>query len=409
MSMQQLRANLDADLHKVAQRQAMLAGFAQKHLATMDKTALHLAAQQSRGPEGEIASTVAFLAAEAEAAGVGPTEKELEREENYWLRKFKVNEEREEIRAQKVREYARHRWSLETIMADAGVKARGPMPSTVQKTFTTNDTLVIFPFYWDVNIQAGILASPIIDRLIMADIPVMSGSADHAELTDTDADSGITRGGEGVAPSDAILTATNRTIKLTKLTTAAKATYESLMWARLPIFDRFMMRVGRRLMILITDLGMERLIAGDGDSAAAATLAASGGGVYNDLIDLETEFAMGYEPDIIVAPRQGVRKILKMPEFKDPNAGLNHQMTGRMPNPLGMDLVRWDVTGRATSWATTKLVMGLQGEMMVKYTSGGILTETDRIIRGQWLDTVVTTHTDYGIWDRAACRVGTGW
>lgn len=409
MSMTQLRGNLDADLHKVAQREAMMAGFAQKHLSAMDKQSLHKKALLSRGPEGEVASTGAYLCALAESEGVGPTEKELEAEVAYWFRKFKVNAEREEVRAEKVREYAKQRWALEAIMADAGVKARGPMPSTVQKTFTTNDTLVIFPFYWDTNIQAGILASPIIDRLIMADIPVMSQSADHAELTDTDADSGITKAGEGVAPTDGVLTSTNRTIKLTKLMYAAKATYESMMWARLPIFDRFLQRVGQRLMIMITDLGIEVLIAGDGDSAAATTVAASGGGIYSDLIDLELAFGMGYMPRLIVADKAPIKKILKMPEFKDPNAGLNHQMTGRYPNPLGMDLVRWDYTGRPTSYATTKVIMGDDGEMMIKYTSGGILSETDKIIRGQWNDVVVSTWTGYGIWDRAACRVGTGW
>ena len=415
MSMRNLRANIGADMHQEAQRQALMAGFKAATLEKYlhgDRGGLHKKALADKGPNGEVVSTLKFLASEALSAGVGPTDAELAKAEKYWLRRLKVDEEREEVRAEKVRDYAHDRWCLEAIMQDAGMNLRGPCPSTVEKSFTTTSQLVIHPFFWDTAIQAGMLAMPVIDRLIMMDVPIDSRTAEHVELTDTDGDSGISEAGEGVTPTTGLLTATDRTIKLKKFLYESQATYESLKWARLPIFERWLERIGRRLMIMVTDLGFEVLIAGDGDSGAATTVAtiSAGNPVYKDLLSLEGAFGMGYMPDIIAATKETIyADILNMAEFKDPFTGFSHQTRGGMPSPVGMDLVRWDYTGRSTSYATTKVIMGQQGEMMIQYSSGGVLTETEDIISGQWHKVVASLYTNFAIWDRAACRVGTGW
>lgn len=420
MSMQTLTRNLDTGAHGAAQRQMALDSgltkFYEKHLLKSDKQNLHGEAKAKRGPEGETLSTLHYLSALAEAEGIAPDDFELKESEDYWLREFKVDPILDRVRSEKVKEYARHRWALEKVLEDNGINLRGPMPSTVHKAFTTNSTLGIFPFTWDAAIQAGMLAMPAIDRMIMADIPVNGNTVDHISLTDSDAKTGITVSGEGVPPSEALLTATNSPITLTKLQTAAKATYEAIQWAHLPVWEAFLRRVGQRLQIAITNLGFERLIAGDGTTlgAAAPTVAAisTGNPSYLDLLAIEADFTMGYEPDVMAVTRRGKQKILAFPQYQDPDAGVLHQTTGRSPSPLGWEMIRWDAAtgpGSSSNWADTKVIVGVKGAMLIKYTSGGVLTETEKIIRGQWEVVVTSTRTDYGIWDRQAARVGTGW
>lgn len=418
MSMRNITHNDPLELHQEAQRKVAMVGFSAKQLAVMDKEHLHTAAASKRGPEGEACTTLQYFSALAAAEGVGPSDRELREAENYWLREYKVDEKSSPGRAEKIKAFARDRWAVEAVMAEHGVQCRGAHPSTVHKAFTTDATLVVFPFLWDSAIERGTLAEPVIDKLIMMDVPSTNSlSADHASITDTDANAGITLSGEGVPASEGRLTYTHTTIKLTKIAYAERASREALEFSRIPMWETFLMRVGERLMIAICDLGIERLIAGDNGGAAAASTDAAGvlnTPVYTDLLASEFAFAMGYKPETIVGTKEAMRKILAFPQYQDPDiTGLQHQVSGNLPTPLGMDLTRWDYTGRATSYKTTnagdKLLMGQRSKGMIKYTNGGVRTNTSQIVRGDWTRVGADIYTDFGIWDRAAWRVLTGW
>lgn len=420
MSMQNLKDNVDRGTHHEAQakqKESMNAYFA-KHIAPCvagNKKQLHATAQKMRGADDEPITAARFLTAQAEAEGVGPTDVELKACEDYWLRRLKVRPH-EMIRTEKVREYARNRWTVDAMFHDAGISMRGPQQSTVQKAFTTSTTQVIFPFYYSAAIEAGILASPILDRIIMEDIPVNSHTADHATMTDNVGDRSTAVSSEGASGTEVIIRASNQPIKLLKFKSKALATYESLRLQRLPIFERGLMRVGQQFMIQITDFGMNTLVAGDGNAVgggAAGTVATGTNGtpVYADVVALEMAFTMGYEMEdgVLIAPYQSLTKLLNMAEFKDPLAGGRYQFHGEMPTPVGHELLRWDSTGNVSGWSTAQVMNCKSGLSMIKYTEGGLLVETDRIIDSQWDMSVASTWTGFGIWDRNATKVSTGW
>jgi hypothetical protein len=421
MSMASLTANLDRGTHHEAQaaQKAAMAAFADHHVhpaVAGDKKSLHRAATIKRGPDDEPVTAGRYLSALAESEGVGPDDLQIKMYEDHWLKRLKVRPN-EWVREEKVKQYARDRWTLDALFVEAGLGVRGPLskgrvPSTVQKAFTTSTTQVIFPFYFSAALEAGILASAVLDRIIFDDIPVNSHTADHGAMTDIDGDGATTESGEGAIANEVSIVATNRVITLRKFMSKALQSYEAMRLARLPVFERTLMRVGQRFANLITDYGVEILIAGDGaGDGAAGTVAASASKNYDDILALEFAFSMGYEMEdgLLLCDKAIIKQILGMAEFKDAFAGGRYAFHGEMPTPINHPLVRWDYTGRATSYATTKLVHLKPDLAMLKYTEGGVLVETDRIIDGQWDRSVASTWTGFGIWDRGATKVSTGW
>lgn len=414
MSVHSLTRNLDRDAVKEAKLVASTNLRAKADaIAQSGKAGFHKAAQNYRGPNDEPVSTLHWLSAQAEAEGLAPSDRELAEAESYWLKRLNVRPW-EVQREEKVKAYARHRWAMEKLFEDCGAPLRGPSTATVGKAFTTSTTQVIFPFAYESFIVAGILASPLVDRLAFADIPVNSHSVDHAEFNDNAGDGNFTEGGEGTRAKEVIITATNRPITLRKFLAKAKISYEAARLQRIPVFERGLMRVGQRFMIQITDCGMNTLVAGDGAGGGAATTVAAtttGSPVYADVISIYTKYSQGYEAEmgLWVAPNESIQDLLKMPEFKDPLAGRPFANQGMMPTPAGEEILRWDSTGNVSGWLTTSILNFKPDIAMVKYTEGGLMTETDRIIDGQWEDTVISQWTNFGIFDRNACIVGTNW
>ena len=452
MSLHNLRANVDRYTHHEAQ-EFQKAQMAAQALARKEfgvklqksgeggdnaKAALHKGAQRVRGPHDELVDANDWLSAQAESEGVYPEDNELKEYEDYYLRKLKVRPQ-DELRTRKVKRLARNRWTIDTIYQDCGFHLPGPkaarapggsmptvqavMPIGGQKgAFVTSTTQVIFPFYYAAAIQAGILAMPLIDRLIMEDIPVDSHTVDHAMMTEVTGDRLTALSSEGASGNEVIIRGDKHPITLQKFKSKALADYESVRLQRVPLFERGLMRVGQQFMIQVTESGMDTLINGDGTTTAPGGGAAptytanvAGSPVYLDMVKLETKFPQGYEIEdgVLVGDVSVLQNVFNMAEFKDPLSGWHYQRDGSYPTPMGHDLYRWDAsatasgtTGGIGNYNTGSLLHVKSGIAMVKYTEGGLLVETDRLIDGQWNLVVSSTWTGYGIWDRKGVVVG---
>ena len=346
--------------------------------------------------------------------GVYPEAHERKFWEDYWLKSLGVNRRwPEPAREFKVRQFAHDWWCVLKVMEDQKVPAWPGMPTaTVEKAFTTNTLQSVFPLFFDTNIVAGILASPVLDRLVARSIAVNSHTATHLKMTETDGDATMGETGELATFVQLVVKEAERTIKLRKFGGELDWSYEVMRLQRLDVLALSIQRIGLRYNQLKTDFALSVLIDGDGagdgaitDSAATTT----GTPVYQDLLNAEFLFPYGYRPDTIVAPKEVLKKLLGFAEYKDPLAGVLHQTTGDMPNPLGVDLVRWDSTGRVSTYLPTTLVMLDSNLALVEYTEGGIITESERVIKNQMERSVTSQWVGYGIWDRNGAIRLTGW
>jgi Phage capsid family len=352
----------------------------------------------------------ALKAAEPEYS-IAPEPAELERREKRMLERFSVLPG-EPHRARKVRQFAADSYAIEKYWEDHGCPWFGPKAPTLEKAFTVNESLrATFPIFVDTFIQAGRLASPILDRLVQDTINVNSKTAQHSEFFDTATSPapGVETA-EGARTEQVKITWREREITLRKLGYEVLATYEALAWSRLPILARGLERVGRRFQYLVTEMGLEVLIAGDGSTPTNAAGTVAGGGAatdYDDYLDLYFAFEDEYVPDMFITSQTVIRKALTLAEFKDPLAGGAFQSQGRIPTPLGIPFERWKSKGIAGSYNNDVIVAVDSSALgLVEYTAGGILNESERLIRQGWTLNVSTVWLGFGMMDPEARKVG---
>lgn len=364
--------------------------------------------------DGIRASTVRYLGELGKHHGVYPEDGEREQWENYWLRKNAVNRLWPEPRREtQVRQFASDWWTLMKLFEEAGCPAWPEAPgASVEKAFQTNALNSVFPLFYDTNIQAAILADPVLSRLISRTVSIDSHTATHVKMTESTADATMGEIGEGTSMPQLIIKEAERTIKLRKFGGELLWSYEALRLMRLDVLAISIQRIATRWNQQKTDFALATLIDGDGagDGAATTSAAASTGSpAYADLLAAEFVFPVGYTPDTIVAPKQVLQKILGFSTYIDPQAGILHQTTGAIPRPLGMDLVRWDSTGKVSTYLSTTAVMFDNNMSLIEYTEGGTITETERVIKDQWVRNVSSQWVGYGVWDRNAAVLLTGW
>jgi hypothetical protein len=366
------------------------------------------------GPEGQKTDPVTYFCHKAAEEGVGPDTKTLEKREVHYLKKFQVPEFALN-RSAKVKDFARKSWYVEAFFKDSGVAVRGPEAATVGKAFSVSNIQAIFPIFYDTMIVAGLLAQPLLDRLVAETVQVNSGVADHVVMNENVWDRSTGRIGEWTRFPEMTIRAASAPVVLQKWGGILKASDEAIRRARLPIFARGLERIGRQLANDLTDFGLDVLLLGDGNPGTPLSgtgdiqaAAVTGSPVYSDLVALLLLFNVGYAPTDIIATRESWTDLLNMAEFKDPLAGFRFQATGVPPNPLGLNLWRWDSLA-SSGWATSKILMFQADAALVMYQEGGITSESDRIINGQWSEVATSIYTAFAILDRDARKVGTGW
>jgi len=351
-----------------------------------------------------------YLAMKAYEAGIAPSDAELRDREKAAMLKFDVPET-DLTRAAKVKQYAHDTYALEKTFEACGCPLWGADAGTVDKAFAVNTTRAIFPEFYDSQIVAGILAMPLLDVLVSHSETANRGVFDHITLSEAAADRSTGLAGEFTTFTETTVAATNAPIKVKKFGQVLKASDEAIRRSNLPIFARTLERIGMQLAIDLTDFAMDVLLLGDGNSGAATAVAAavSAAPTFADWVSLLYNFGIGYNPTDFIATSTVLTKMVNIPEFKDPFAWSRpFQVSGSPPPVFGLTPHRWDSLG-SSGWATTKVLVIQRNLALVQYSDGGLMSEQDRIINGQWSMVVTSINTAFAIWDSAARRVGTGW
>lgn len=374
-------------------------------------------ARAFRGPYGEEVTDIEFFAGEAEKAGYEPKEARIKGRFDQMCDRLRIRPEEYRRRA-KAFNLCRDTDAMWEMFEQAGIDPYDEYAPSVEqirgvKAFGVSSIQNAFPVFYQSQIVEGILAAPMIDRMVAQTVSVNSGTADHVGMTDTAIQRRMGETGEWAPAVELNLTYTNTTVPLKKFAGTLKSSSEAVRRARLPIFAAMVRRVGQQLAIDLTDFALDVMIAGHASAplgGAATTLAATvaGSPTYADFIALLLNFTDGYNPSDILASSTVLAKIFALAEFKDPLAGFSTQRTGAYPTPVGWNLHRWDSTG-ASNYSTSKVVVWQQDAALVQYNEGGIETETDRIIENDFNLLTTRLYTAFAVWDRAAVRVGTSW
>ena len=287
--------------------------------------------------------------------------------------------------------------ALEELLYHGGIKASGSRTDTVSKLFEFSDLQVLVPEIMSNKIYAGLLMESLVPKFVATETVVRSGF-DYKKLyiNDTEQErqtSIITPGGD---IGETQIGVAQKSIQMRKFGTYLTITYETLEWQRLNVWGICLERIGKQIQIDETDDMFYTIVNGDGNTSTTpgttVQTAATGTIAVVDVIAWATGLPAPYKMNVFVGKKALIQ------EYLATIVGMNNPFNAYS---TGVDLPQhyeWDRT-----IITTDYFIGVDSRYGIEHlTSGGIMTESEKIIRKQINGTAITYWAGFGIIDHNA-------
>ena len=216
-----------------------------------------------------------------------------------------------------------------------GIRVSGPGSDPVEKFFQSSSSAALFPEYVARAVGQGMEAADQLKDMV-ATVTKIDG-LDYRTITVE---------GEETAPLKAVaqgaqLPATtirvnDGLVKLRKRGRTLMTSYEALRFQKLDLLTVALRQIGASMAASQMLDAVDALLNGDGSKPGVTC--ATGTPNYGDFIGLWGKLAP-FTLNTVVAGTAAMEKLLQISEFKDAQAGLNFQGTGRLVTPLGAKLL----------------------------------------------------------------------
>ena len=160
---------------------------------------------------------------------------------------------------------------------------------------------------------------------------------------------------EGAQLPTATLRTSSGLVKLYKRGQVLSSSYEALRLQRLDLFTVALAQIGAGIAAAQMNDAVNALINGDGTKSGITFTAVSGSSLaYSDFLSLWGSLSP-YQLNVIAAGTDGIQKLLQITEFKDAQAGLNFQGTGKLVRlwALPWSMYRAWRPARSSPWTRT--------------------------------------------------------
>ena len=215
------------------------------------------------------------------------------------------------------------------------IKVSGPGSDPVERFFATSGGAALFPEYVARAVRQGMERGP-----QAADLAATVTRVSGMDYRSIDAQDETWLAGpvaQGAQLPQTSLRLGSGLVKMRKRGRTLSATYEALRFQKLDLLTVALGQIGAGIAAAQLEDAVDALVNGDGnkdgvDFGTAATLS------YAEVLKLWGSLSP-YQLNTIVAGTDGIQKLLQISEFKDAQAGLNCQGTGKLVTPLGARLV----------------------------------------------------------------------
>jgi len=294
--------------------------------------------------------------------------------------------------------------AFERQLALAGIRIGGKKPSTVESFFHSAPHLM--PEFIMREIRRGMAMRPELGSLLASSTTIASNRYTPFFIDTSSTDKfGLKPVGDGADASQLLVTEQQHAITVPDYALALKASYKSLRYRTTAQFRVLLWYIGFKLQTDKIGLLVSTLLNGDGNSNAITTYNSATTNVmtYDDLITLWGKFDP-FEMNAVICHVDRMKKILTLPEFKDPLAGYKFQSTGEVFSPLGSKLIRSDEVA-------SDLVIGLDARFAVEEVISQPLTvEYDKIIEQRFEEAVISESVAYAkVIKEASVALDTSW
>lgn len=291
--------------------------------------------------------------------------------------------------------------AFEIQLMEHGLKMSGSEVSLAEDFYKTDDRKGLFPEWINrqvlIGMDLGRNACQLSD-LIASTREIDASSYMSISATFTAGKRGAYRVAEGAEFPTIKIAEAEKPIKLEKFGHKVNLTYEVMRRMAINQLAVHMQKVGRRLRDDMVEWALYVLVNGDGNSNPAPVNSVTTLN-YNNLIDFDLLWE-DYEADVWVMAKAGVATLLKLTEFKDPQAGFNYQATGKLVSPIGVTLRK-----NATVAANTLIGVDKSTALEMVREAGSQLTEVDKIIDKQIESSVISQVAGFSKIYTNACRV----
>lgn len=272
-----------------------------------------------------------------------------------------------------------------------GIRVKGVGSDSVEKFFQTFESSVLFPEYISRTVREGLEQENILPDIIATTTLLDTDTYRSIYMDTTEDDKGLKRVGEGGTLPKTTIRTKEQSVDIFKFGRLLEVSYEAIRRKKLDVFSVFLRQIGAQIAKDQLKEAVNVIINGDGNGNAATEFkvgtapisGAAGALAYDQVIEFWSEFDP-YEMNTILAPKDMMIKILKMEEFKDPQAGFNFQKTGELVSPLGAKLKR-------TSALAAGSLIGMDKRYVLEHVvEQHVTTEFDKLIDKQLERTAIT-------------------
>lgn len=250
----------------------------------------------------------------------------------------------------------------------------GPGSDRVEKFFSTTQSAALFPEYVSRAVAQGMESENKVTDLVAAVTKI--DAMDYRTITASDdVDSRELKPvGEGAKlPATTIKTGSSL-VNLHKRGRMLVSSYEALRFQKLDLFTVALRRIGAYIAVSQMQDAVDTLVNGDGSKSGVSFTAGTPN--YGDFIALWGRLSP-YRLNTVIAGTQAMEKLLQITEFKDAQAGMNFQGTGRLCTPLGAKLIH--IPGMEAG-----KIVGLDKDCALEMVQAGdVTTEYDKLIDRQ--------------------------
>ncbi len=216
-----------------------------------------------------------------------------------------------------------------------GIRVSGPGSGTVEKFFQSSSSAALFPEYVSRAVALGMESANKIQDLVATVTKI--DALDYRPIS-TDVDTAapalaVTAEGSQLPSTNIRMSAS--LVKLQKRGRMLVSSYEALRFQKLDLLTVALRQIGAYIAAAQTKDAVD-VLTGSGDNALEFT--EGGTPNYGDFVALWAALAP-YELNTVVAGTAVIQKLLQIPEFKDAQAGMNFQGTGKLCSPLGANLI----------------------------------------------------------------------
>ncbi len=255
-----------------------------------------------------------------------------------------------------------------------GIRVSGPGSDRVEKFFSTTSSAALFPEYVSRAVSQGMESQNKVEDLAATVTKI--DAMDYRTIT-ADEDGGrkeLKPVAEGAQLPETTVKVGEGLVKLHKRGRMLVSSYEALRFQKLDLFTVALRQIGSYIAVSQMQDAVDTLLHGDGSKAGVDFT--PGTPDYADFIALWGRLSP-YRLNTVIAGTEAMEKLLQIPEFKDAQAGMNFQGTGRLCTPLGAKLIH--IPGMEAG-----KIIGLDRSCALEMVQAGdVTTEYDKLIDRQ--------------------------